>query len=433
MKNYTPLLSLCLVLACAAFSACAAGADDDGCTSSAECDSGQVCISGECVRSSRPGGDTGNTNDTGGSLDVGIDTAVGDTGVVPDTGNDTGTGDDTGTTGCTTSSDCPVGQSCTNGTCAPNSTTCTVDSQCFTGACCVDGTCIVQQGGCGGSQGAACTLPQGEVFSDEGEYYCILLEGTTNSLLYKKCTEVFFDPACPANTYCSSASDGTNDIDFCAPAECTTTGATGTSQCGGDTCILLRNNTGTCFPAGNLSPGASCDTGATDAAGTCSANHFCQTDTQGTTTGTCRQFCDVWGSGGQCPGGQACDLFNSAQGICAPAIGGSNGDTCSSTGSLCTDGVGCFAFSDGDYCVDYCRRNAGDCSGFDEQCNWNIFLGTSEFGLCLPSQCLFDSDCTEPGETCHDDGVCAQLCSTAAGCAGTNYQCIDGVCKPPSN
>ena len=464
----TSRVSLLAVLAVTALAfpgtGCVSSSISPDCTGPADCETGQTCEDGVCTTGGggRDAGstDTGTLSDTGltdtgipdtgtpdtttdndtGTVDASNDTGTvdtgNDTGIVQDTGNDTGivqdtgtpdTGMDTGTpdTGTDTGTPDTGNDTGTPDTGMPDTG---MDTGMDTGT---PDLCA--------SQGEVCSLDFGVAIRDDGDYYCVQLNGQDTPLCLAKCTETFERSGCESGSFCLEVTGGSSPANMCVPSECTSW-MNSAVECSGATCLEFAPDAAYCFSAGAAAEGSTCTPGSADTNAVCSTGLFCDLPGAGATSGTCRQLCELWGSP-SCPAGQACGQLTDEQGMCEPSEDTAPFTVCSgAAGSVCGDRSRCLTFNttDGEQvlCAPYCRAGSGtDCSGITlggspTVCDYNAFIDTNNIGICLPP-CSGTADCDATrGQSC-ESGVCVRRCTIDSDCMGGDV-CFEGICKPAS-
>ncbi|HOX43728.1 MAG TPA: MopE-related protein [Myxococcota bacterium] len=141
--------------------------------------------------------------------------------------------------------------------------------------------------------------------------------------------------------------------------------------------------------------------------------------------------------GGDCDT-QAC-WFTADAGVysCLPSLNKSNYTACDpeATSNLeCRDGAGCFDFTEGAICYEFCYT-AADCSG--ARACANVFTDVAELGLCVTSCNILGGTCGA-GKACYPVDVDANTCIDSdelgldASCdpnpaSGANLPCDDGM------
>jgi hypothetical protein len=70
-----------------------------------------------------------------------------------------------------------------------------------------------------------------------------------------------------------------------------------------------------CYDTGNILAGSSCNLSSGQL---CTIGAFCLVETQGSVTGTCRQYCAPGGGNPACPSGDRCLSYTTSVGYCAP-------------------------------------------------------------------------------------------------------------------
>jgi hypothetical protein len=272
--------------------------------------------------------------------------------------------------------------------------------------------------------------------SDQGAFHCLTNLDEQRSRCFAKCDNLYEPSSCGPGQYCLDPVSNAPDIQVCLDSSCATDadcadgGQTGT-------CVELSNGFGTCYRDGAVGVGGACDL--SDATRRCVGGAVCQTGGSGS-AGTCRATCDPWASRSDCNAGERCVIFSARTGVCAPvadATGVASGDTCTTPGNYCADGVACFATTAQSLCYQYCRPDQagqGDCPGSTSICNDYVFPGDRELGICL-LRCESDQICGGGGRCV--DNRCRQVCQTGDPvvdcCDGTtpcNWTCgASGLCE----
>ena len=471
----TPRVSLLAVIAATALAfpgtGCVSSSITSDCTGPADCAAGEICEEGVCTAESggrdTGGTDTGTLSDTGvpdigdpdtgapdtgltdtGETDTGVDNDTGpvdtggnDTGIVQDTGNDTST-TDTGTPDTAMDTGTPDTSMDTG---APDTTmdTGTPDTSMDTGPPDTGMDTGMPDTGMDtgmpdvcASQGEVCTLDFGVAIRDDGDFYCVQLNGQDTPLCLATCTDPFERSGCSSGSFCLEVTGGTTPANMCVPSECTSW-MNSAVECSGATCLEFAPDAAYCFTAGAAAEGSTCTPGSADTNAVCSTGLFCDLPGAGATSGTCRQLCELWGSP-SCPAGQACGQLTDEQGMCEPSEDAAPYTVCSgAAGSVCGDRSRCLNFNttDGEQvlCAPYCRAgSATDCSGVtvgggSTVCDYNTFIDTNDIGICFPP-CSGTADCDETrGQSC-EAGVCLRRCTIDSDCMGGDV-CFQGICK----
>ena len=261
--------------------------------------------------------------------------------------------------------------------------------------------------------------------SGHGEFLCVEINDDGEGACFLPCDDLGSPSNCAVGRYCRGF-DGVAEP-ICVPSECNTH-----SDCTDGTCLQMDNSYGLCVEAGPLSQGQTCTN--SDGAERCQEGLYC--DAPQGSTGQCQQVCDPWTSN-SCGFNGACRNYWMRSGLCTDQIashvyGGQAYpfDECTPAGNWCDDAVMCFEFTDGNFCLKYCRPGQFDCPPFGiEQsvCDPYIIVpGSDTLGLCMPP-CSTNADCGT-GAQCINQ-LCRQTCFTAQDCCPTTDPDCGAVCN----
>jgi hypothetical protein len=419
-----------LIIGLAAAGCASGGSSEPECKEDFECDFGEYCNNelGVCeasIRNNDNNGNNGGLPDTGNNSNNSNPNNSNPNNSNPNNSNPNNSNPNNSSTP-DTGPDAAPDTGFNNNTPDVNPNQC--DPACDTDQTCDNGVCVDDQQATCSAKGEPCDPG----VADQGNFWCAG-DGDGGGECLPKCSETVTAQGCATGEYCWNIGDQSNPAPACIESQCDVH-----SDCDSNTCINFDNQFGLCSASGSVGEGQWCDPSATNE---CQSGMFCREEPSGSGQGACRQLCDPWGTSSGCPSGQLCDLFTSRDGICRTDVDATGNDPfyqCSTSGSMCDDGVLCLEFSSDNFCVPYCRTGMNDCAGtsggqFSEVCNNYVVAGERSWGLCLPA-CQSNADCCSdsfcPDHECQS-GVCRNRCTQGnelQDCCGGTTPC-DWTCN----